>query len=400
MTETDVPTRADRTPIRLLYFLNAPGVPGGVEEHVAGLVRRLPADRFDITVVCPSSVRALFEPLARDGCQVVVLDLYRPGHLAAMRRLVGLLRARSIDIVHSHQFTATMYAAPLARLAGVPAVVETPHLREAWRRGWLKRSYLIDRLVYTAVDRFVAVSRANQLHLTETKGCRPDRVVQIHNGRDLTAFRPDLEGRASRRTALGVSDGELLVVHVGRLAEQKGHRYLLDAFADVRTRVPGARMVFVGDGELRVELERCVRERGWTHEVIFAGYRAEVRDFLAAADIVVLPSLFEGLPLAAVEAGAMGRPMVATDVDGTPEVVLHGVTGLLVPPADPVRLADALVELGTDAAKRERLGTAAREFVLGRFGVEQHVARHVDLYTRLVAHHRATGVSPDAQSRR
>jgi glycosyltransferase involved in cell wall biosynthesis len=396
MTRSGSSTRPEEAPIRLLFFLNAPGVPGGVEEHVAGLALRLPPDRFDVTVVCPASVRAFFAPLARDGRRVVALDLYRPRHLAAMRRLIGLLRAHSIDIVHSHQFTATMYAAPLARLAGVPAVVETPHLREAWRRGWLKRSYLIDRLVYTAVDRFVAVSRANQLHLTETKGCRANRVVQIHNGRDLSAFRPDPDGRASRRASLGVRDDELLIVHIGRLAEQKGHRYLLDAYAHVRTRVPGARMVFVGDGELRADLERCVRERGWTREVTFTGYRTEVRDFLAAADIVVLPSLFEGLPLAAVEAGAMGRPMVATDVDGTPEVVLHGVTGLLVPPADPGRLADALVELAIDAARRERLGAAAREFVLGRFGVEQHVARHVDLYTRLAKRHRAARVSPGA----
>lgn len=391
----EVVARKKDMPIRLLYFLNSPGVPGGVEEHVAGLVLRLPEDRFDVTVVCPSSCRAFFEPIIRRGRRVVALDIYRPRHLDAMRRFVGMLRAESIEIVHSHQFTATMYAAPLARLAGVPTVVETPHLREAWRRGWLKRSYLIDRLVYATVDQFVAVSQANQRHLTEGKRCRPDRIVQIHNGRDLTEFCPDPGARARTRASLSVSDGDLLIVHVGRLAEQKGHRHLLEAYGDVRRHVPRARMVFLGDGELRPDLERVVRERGWSRDVIFAGYRTAVREFLAAADIVVLPSLFEGLPLAAVEAGAMGRPMVATDVDGTPEVVVHGVTGLLVPPADPARLAAALIDLAGDPVGRERMGTAARKFVMERFGVDQHVARHADLYRRLVARYRPVDVSSD-----
>lgn len=385
--------------IRLLYFLNSPGVPGGVEEHVAELALRLPVDRFAVTVVCPSSSRPFFEPLARMGRRVLTLDLYRPRHLLAMRRLVRLLRAEAIDIVHCHQFTATMYAAPLARLAGVRTVVETPHLREAWRRGWLKRSYLIDRLVYTTVDRFVAVSRANERHLTEGKGCRPDRIVQIHNGRDLSTFTPDPDARARTRASLEVSDGQFLIVHVGRLAEQKGHRYLLDAYVSVREEVPEARMVFVGDGELRAGLERLVRERGWGDEILFTGYQSTARDFLAAADVVVLPSLFEGLPLVAVEAGAMARPMVATDVDGTAEVVLDGITGLLVPPADPGRLARALIDLARDPRRRERMGAAAREFVAERFGIEQHVAQHAAFYASLMTRRQGAAVDGGTRSR-
>ena len=389
-------TGSEVTPIRLLYFLNSPGVPGGVEEHVAELALRLPEERFAVTVVCPSSSQAFFTSLAGSGRRVVALDLYRPRHFVAMRRLVELLRAEAVDIVHSHQFTATMYAAPLARLAGVPTVVETPHLREAWRRGWLKRSYLIDRLVYTTVDHFVAVSRANQRHLTEQKGCRSERIAQIHNGRDLKAFSPDSDARARTRTSLGVAAQKVLIVHVGRLTEQKGHRHLLDAYAIVRDQVPGARMVFVGEGDLRRELERLVYERGWAADVLFAGYQSAVRDFLAAADIVVLPSLFEGLPLVAVEAGAMGRPMVATDVDGTPEVVLDGITGLLVPPGRPERLARAIIELAVDPGRRQRMGAAARDFVVEHFGIEHHVAQHAALYTKLVTRRRQTGVSSGA----
>jgi glycosyltransferase involved in cell wall biosynthesis len=151
-------------------------------------------------------------------------------------------------------------------------------------------------------------------------------------------------------------------------------------------------MVFVGDGELRTDLERVVRERGWDTEVLFTGYQSEPRDFLAAADIVVLPSLYEGLPLVAVEAGAMGRPMVATAVDGNPEVIVNGVTGLLVPPADPERLAAALIELAADPDRRERMGAKAREFVVQRFSIEQHVARHAAFYSGLMTRRRAAAV--------
>lgn len=392
--------RTSPAPIRLLYFLNSAGVPGGVEEHVAELALRLPDDRFAVTVLCPSACRSFFEPLARTGRRVIALDIYRPRHLQAMRQLVRLLRAEAIDIVHSHQFAATMYAAPLARLAGVPMVVETPHVREAWRRGWLKRSYLIDRLIYTTVDRFVAVSRANQRHLIEGKGCRPDRIVQIHNGRDLSVFSPDADARARTRASLGISAGELLIVHVGRLAEQKGHRHLLDAYASVRRQVSGTRMAFVGDGELRADLEGLVLERGWAADVLFTGYQSAVKDFLAAADIVVLPSLFEGLPLVAVEAGAMSRPMVATDVDGTSEVVVDGVTGLLVPPADPGRLAHALIDLARNPTRREDMGAAARKFVVERFGIEQHVAQHAAFYASLMSERRDAAVRREARSRR
>jgi glycosyltransferase involved in cell wall biosynthesis len=157
-------------------------------------------------------------------------------------------------------------------------------------------------------------------------------------------------------------------------------------------------MVFVGDGDLRTELERVAHERGWAAEVLFAGYQPAARDFLAAADIVVLPSLFEGLPLVAVEAGAMGRPMVATDVDGTPEVVLDGITGLLVPPGRPERLASAIIELAVDPGRRRRMGDAARDFVVGHFGIEHHVAQHAALYAKLVARRREVRASRGADS--
>jgi glycosyltransferase involved in cell wall biosynthesis len=369
--------------IRLLYFINSPETPGGVEEHVFSLMASLPPDRFHIALVCPAAVYDMFAPLVSSTRRIFRLDLYRLAQTGAMAELARIVRALKPDIAHSHQFFATFFMAPIAKLCRVPIVVETTHLREAWRRSWLKRSYIIDRLVYRTVDCFVAVSKAGARHLIECKHCPEGKVVQIYNGRDVTRFRPDPTTRASVRRELGLTRHDPLIVHVGRLSPQKGHRYLLDAMPVVLHHLPRTKLAIVGDGELRPQLEAEVARRVLGSSVVFTGFQSSVTRLLDAADVVVLPSLFEGLPLTAIEAAAMGKPLVASSVDGTPEVVDDGHTGLLVPPADSVRLAEALVTLLKDEPRRAAMGAAARRLVEERFDLGQHVARHVDLYESL-----------------
>ena len=369
--------------IRVAHFLNSPGVPGGVEEHVYGIVENLPEDRFEVSVICPASCYEFFAPLASSSRRIFPVDLYRRSHVGPMKQLMEILRRERITIAHSHQFFATLFLAPLAKVCRVPFVVETTHLREAWRRGWLKRSYLIDRLVYTLVDRFVAVSQSNLRYLVDDKHCRPSRVVQIYPGRDMSRFEATRTEAERTRHHYGVGAADLLLVHVARLAPQKGHQYLLDALPFVRTRVPNVKVLLLGDGELRSALELEVKRRGLDDVVIFAGFQSSVPRFIEAADLVVLPSLFEGLPHAVLESAAMGKAIVASAVDGVPEVVRDGETGLLVPPRDSQRLAEAIVSLLGDDARRARMGAAAREFIRETFSVARPVKDHVRLYESL-----------------
>lgn len=382
--------------IRVLHFLNAPEVPGGAEEHVFSLVAGLPLDRFDVTLVCPALSYPMFRPLDAAHRRVICLDLRKFSQLDAVRRMAAILRQERIDIAHAHQFFATLFLAPIAKACRVPKVIETAHVREAWRRSWLKRSFLVDRLVYTMVDRFVAVSKAIQTYLIADKHCRSSKVALIYNGRDLNRFRPNGEGGAVRKQ-FGVEPSDLLLVHIGRMSPQKGHVVLFRALPEIVRRFPQTKLLLAGHGDLAASLQEEVQRLGLERQVIFAGFQSDIPRFLDAADIVVLPSLWEGLPLIAVEAAGVGKPMVATAVDGTPEIVLDGQTGLLVPPNDSLRLADAIIRLLGDEPLRRQMGTAARRHAEAFFSLKQQVDRTVELYESLVAvpktDHSATAVS-------
>jgi glycosyltransferase involved in cell wall biosynthesis len=172
-----------------------------------------------------------------------------------------------------------------------------------------------------------------------------------------------------------------LVGVVGRLEPQKGHAYLFEAWPSIVAEFPDARLLVVGDGSLRPRLQARAQELGVAGSVLFAGFRADIPRVLDAIDVLALPSLYEGMPLTAIEASAMGRPVVATAVDGTPEVVVEGETGLLVSPGDPAGLANALCRLLGDPAGRARLGRAGRARAMDLFDQRQQVRRTQELYT-------------------
>jgi glycosyltransferase involved in cell wall biosynthesis len=192
-------------------------------------------------------------------------------------------------------------------------------------------------------------------------------------------YRP-ADGREDVRRALGIDPGAPLVGVVGRLEPQKGHAYLLEAWADVRRAAPGARLLVVGDGSLRADLEARALAPALRGSVVFTGFRADVPRVLATLDVLTLPSLYEGMPLTAIEASAMALPVVATAVDGTPEVVRDGETGCLVPPADPPALAHALRALLADPARARSMGRAGRAHVLARFDLDAQVEATARVY--------------------
>jgi len=270
----------------------------------------------------------------------------------------------------------------------VPVVIETQHGREAWRHGWLKEHYFVDRLVGRFVDQYIAVSEANARYLTEEKGLPARKVGVIWNGIDLTRFEPARVAPPGIKKSVGCNDGDPLLLVVGRLEPQKGHRVLLDAFPAVSRDFPRARLVCIGEGALRSELESKARSLGLEGNVLFVGYQSNVPDWLAAADVTVLPSFYEGLPLTAIECLASGKPMVATSVDGTPEVVVNEKTGLTVPPGDAELLAAALCRLLREPELRRQLGAAGRLWVEEQFSIQKQVFKTQELYLRARAESR------------
>jgi glycosyltransferase involved in cell wall biosynthesis len=363
----------------VLYFSNSL-VRGGAEEHVLTLLRGLDRTLFRPHLVCTPEVASALRPDLPRDVEVTPLRLRRPGHLGAALRLARLLRARRVDVLHSHLFYASLFASPVGRLCRVPLIVETPHVREHWRRGRLKGHFVVDRLAGRCVDRYIAVSEANARYLVGEKGLPARKVTVIHNGCDLGRFDPARRPPPGLRERLGFGPADPVLLVLGRLEPQKGQRVLLEALPAVRERFPRCRLVCAGEGALRGELEALAQSLGLDEAVRFVGFQADVGEWLALADLTVLPSFYEGLPLAAIESLAAGRAVVATAVDGTPEVVVDGRTGLTVPPGDAAALARALCRLLTDAEERLRLGRAGREWVTEHFDQRQQVVRTQDLY--------------------
>ncbi|HYR97175.1 MAG TPA: glycosyltransferase [Candidatus Binatus sp.] len=329
---------------------------GGGEVQVAGLVRALVAGGHR-----PAVAADPVGPLARVAAElgVPVAPLRVANHFdlragVALRRL-----ARDYDVVHFH--TARAHAlAPMCRGFGARLVVTR-------RMDYVPAGGPYVRFLYNhAVDAVIAISAGVRDALLRV-GVRPERIRVVPSGIDADALVAPPPARAAVRREWGIGEEQIAVVVVGALERRKGHAVLLDAAARLAPAAIGLRYVFCGEGREAAAIARTAAPLDGM--VRMAGFRADVPACLAAADIVALPSLHEGLGVAALEAMAAGRPVVASRVGGLAEVLEHEATGLLVPPGDPGALATALARLAGDPALRTRLGAAGRERVRVRFTV-------------------------------
>jgi len=369
------------TPIPVLHFTNSV-VRGGAEEHILTLLRKLDRTIFRPLLVCPPECAEKLRPDLPGDVPVEPLQFQWPYQIGSALHLAGILRDYRVGILHSHLFGSSIAASPIGWLSRVPVILETPHLREAWRHGLIKGGYVVDRAVGRCVDHYVAVSDANARYLIEEKKLPAKKVHVIHNGCDLKKFEPDRQAPRGMKKSLGFAENDLVVVVLGRLEPQKGHRFLLQAHAQVLREVPTVRLVCVGAGTLDQELQNQCRQLQIQDSVRFVGYQSNVADWLTLADITVLPSLFEGLPLVAIESLAAQRCMVATAVDGTTEVIINEQTGLTVPPGSAQELAKAVVRLLRQTELRHRLARAGRQWVFDHFSEEQQIRKTEELYLR------------------
>ncbi len=355
---------------------------GGAEEHILTLLRKLDRNVFRPILACPSECAEKLRADLPEDVPVERLQYEWPYQIGSALHLAEILRKYRVGILHSHLFVSSIAASPIGWLSRVPVILETPHLREAWRRGPIKGNFAIDRAAGKFVDHYIAVSDANARYLIEEKKLPAKKVHVIHNGCDLKKFDPALQAPRGLKNSLGFSTDDPIVVVLGRLEPQKGHRFLLQAHARVLREVPTARLVCVGAGALDRELQDQCRQLQIEDSVRFVGYQSNVTDWLSLADITVLPSLFEGLPLVAIESLAAQRCVVATAVDGTTEVVINEETGLTVPPRNAQALAQAIVRLLRQTELRHRLARAGRQWVVDRFSQERQIRKTEELYLR------------------
>lgn len=301
------------------------------------------------------------------------------------------LRQHPTDVFHVHVGTGreNFDGARAARAAGVPAVVQTQHLP------WMLRNQAKRRPFFRGlheVDHLIGVSRA-LTRSYERIGVPAERFSTIPNGVGPREHRP---GRLAARRALGLDPDRPVVMTVGRLITMKRHRDLVDSTPALLERFPGLVVLVVGGGHLHAKLVGQAASLGVGHRVHLLGHRPDARQLLDAADVFVLPSAHEGMPLAALEAMEASLPVVATRVTGSEEVVVDGETGLLVPAKDPAALARALADLLADPTRRHRMGREGRARYLAGYTRRRMAEDTIAVYSRVLA---SVGAGPAGSGR-
>lgn len=378
--------------ISVLHFTYSE-VYAGAEEHMLTLLRGLDREQFRPLLACHPRLYAAIKGILPEDVQTFTIKLEGPTSLKAAWQLGRILRNQKVEILHSHMFHSSLLASPIGWVCRVPVIIETPHVAERWRKGWVKGHYWVDRFVGRCVTYYVAVSQSNAQYLMEDKGLHRDKVIVIRNGCDLAHFSPNRPAPEGLRKRLGFKGDDLVLLVPARLEPQKGHAILLKALPSVIREFPQTKVVFVGDGNLRKDLEQQSEALGLTSSLRFVGFQSNMPDWYVLADLMVLPSFFEGLPLVAIESLATGCPVVATAVDGTPEVIIDGKTGLTVPPGDAVQLSEAIRYMFRYPQTRKSLGHYGRKFVESVFNQAKQIEETANLY-RLAVSSRKRLVNP------
>ncbi|MGO8673495.1 MAG: glycosyltransferase family 4 protein [Capsulimonadaceae bacterium] len=361
---------------RLLSILQvASGFPawGGTELHLLNLSSQLVQRGHRVTVACRPD-GWVHNKAIEMGLATLDATVVRQQDWSDYKVFRDWCRSADVDVVHAHWSTDAFVPASAARAAGVPVRLMTRHSPYPFKTP-------IGRWIFTDVlyNRLIAISQSVATTLVR---CRvPKRkITVVHHGTDIGAFEKTSLTKDAVRADLGLADDEVAVGIVGRIAQEKGHRFLFDAMKILGPDRP-IRVVVVGDGPDSEWSRSYVREQGLEQRVVFSPFRSDVNNIINALDIVVVPSTWEE-PCSAVvqQAMALHRPVIGTRAGGTPEMILDGETGLLVAPSDADELAGGIARLAADAGLRRRMGDAGRTRVEEFFSLSGMTDKIVEIY--------------------
>jgi glycosyltransferase involved in cell wall biosynthesis len=337
---------------------------GGMEKSLVEFARHTDRDRFDLQFVSLTTRGEVADQIEQLGWPVSALEILPGVKTANFVRLARLFRDARPNILHTHNTRPLIYATPAARFAGIKTTI---HTRHGQRVGTTRRQNFLSNLAAGWTDRIVSVSDDSK-KLALQQGLPAGKLLTIHNGIDLSRF-PAMPALAKGP-----------VVYVGRLSPEKDLSTLLRAVAIAAREEPSFRLHLAGAGPSLGELQSLAGELQLGEHVAFLGHTSEVAEALAGASLLVLSSLTEGTSLALLEAMARGLPVVATSVGGNTEVVVDGITGLLVPPQSPAELATAMLKLYRQPELAIQMGVQGRKRVETQFDSRTMVSRYESLY--------------------
>jgi glycosyltransferase involved in cell wall biosynthesis len=368
--------------IRVLQMIDKPFLGGG-QAVLLSLAKGLDKARFEVEVAAQGG-GPLEDAAREEGLSFRPLPFGSRMTPGLVRAIVKALKPNPPDILHTHGGMAGLYGRLAARRAGIKSVVHTIHGIHYlhYRNPGARRAYiLLERICSRRTDAVVLVSQADLDEAGKRRLAPASKLKLVRNGIDLAELSsaPFAERAAAAKLRLSLEPP--VIGTVARLHRQKGLTHLMQAVPAILEAHPEARVIVVGGGELEPELRSEIGRLRLDRRFALLGARPDARELMSLYDIFVLPSLWEGLPLVLIEAAALGKPIVATDIGGSREIISHGETGLLVPAADPVALAAAVNRLLGDPALSARLAANAKSSIPPRFTLERMIAEYSEIYS-------------------
>lgn len=370
--------------IKIAYIITSTGV-GGAEKILYHTVTGLDYNQYSVSVCSLKEKGEIAKELEKKSIEVHSLHMTSEerflGWLTstiALLKLFSYLRRLRPTIVHSFLFRANILARIAGYLTGVPIIISSIRVMG----GEKEYFHFLERMTSFMVDRYVTVSESMKRYIINKSKIPVGKISVIYNGVNTKSH--DSLQMQDVKLPFDIEAKDKILMTVGRLHRQKGHRYLFQAISKVQKKIPEVKLLVIGEGEEENNLKNLAESLDLTDQIIFAGLRFDVEKILSIAELFILPSLWEGMPNALLEAMAAGKPVVATDVGGIPELVVHGETGLLVSPEDSDALADAIIDLLQDRLKAKEMGEAGRVRVEENFNISETLVRTENLYRELL----------------
>lgn len=348
---------------------------------VLDLLGNMDRDKFDPVLCSLKKKGTLYPAFHKVVKDIIFLDKRDGVDTNVYLKLKNIIKARKIDIVHTHNPGAFVYGTIGAKLAVVPVIVNTEH---GYGFTITKRKLIVESLLINWIDKTIAVSDALANEIRNRPFVRNNKVVRIHNGvamRSPNKITPGVEMRKRN----GFDAADIIIGNVGRLAEVKNHKLLIESFCIVKKQIDRLKLLIVGDGELRQEIDEMILRKKLERHVILTGERIDVLDLLNIMDVFVLPSKSEGISITLLEAMSIGLPVIATDVGGNKEIITNGVHGLLVGPNDPTQLAEKITYILRDCSLLRRLSSNAKARAEQDFSLDSTSKDYQCLYQELYA---------------
>jgi glycosyltransferase involved in cell wall biosynthesis len=358
---------------------------GGGQMHVLLLSKYLQRENIEV-VIATEATGWLVEQAQILEIPTYAIAISNKLTWQSFQNIYQLLKTQKFDVVHTHGGTAGFWGRLVAAcLKNKPKIIHTYHglhyLNTAQTKSIKQKIKTaifqqIDQLLLQITDRIICVCRSDYEKAIAAKVASPSKTSIIYNGIEIDKFSHPLNKETARKK-FDVAPVDFIFGNVGRLHEQKGHKYLLQAFAKVADR---ARLLIIGDGDLKDELIKLATDLGISDRVLILGARSDVHEFLSAIDVFVMPSLWEGQPIALLEALAMGKPCIVSDVDGIPEIITNGVNGYLVKRTDVAGLTQTMNKALDNPEILQQLASAGVSTITEKFLAQNMAKAIADIY--------------------